>query len=136
LVAETVGAPGMFRRALVVDDEGGLQLLVRLILEQTDYLVDVAQDGLQASAQIDKTEYEAIICDINMPNMDGPALYDHLAISHPQEARRVLFVTGGELDREVESLIERSGCRLLRKPFSVSELHAAVMALSDSPCPA
>jgi len=119
---------GCFRRALVVDDEGGLQLLVRVILEQTGYMVEVARDGMQACQKLECNEYDVIICDIVMPNMDGPALYNHLEAAGRPEARRLVFVTGMELSPEVRGLIHSTGCMLLRKPFTVSELCAAVDA--------
>jgi CheY-like chemotaxis protein len=133
LAVNNRGPRGLFRRALVVDDEGGLQFLVRVILEQADYLVDVARDGLDACGKLDLAEYDAIVCDIVMPNMDGPTLYDHLERAHRREAHRIVFVTGADLDPELTGLINSTGCRLLRKPFSVSELCEAVDALAEVP---
>lgn len=120
-----------FRRALVVDDEGGLQLLVRAILEQGPFIVDVARDGLEACDLIRQTTYDAIVCDIFMPTMDGAAFYGALKEFDPRQAERVIFVTGGSLDPETRARVRDSGRPMLRKPFEIEELERAVIRVAD-----
>ena len=112
-----------------MDDEGGLQLLVRAILEHSAYLVDVARDGLEACTHVRSTKYDAIICDILMPNMDGAAFYGALLEIDEQQARRVLFVTGADLDEKTKTTLRDSGQPLLHKPFEINEFEEAVDAL-------
>lgn len=121
-----------FRRVLVVDDEGGLQLLVRAILEQGPYLVDVARNGLEACDRIRQATYDAIVCDIFMPSMDGAALYGALREFDPRQAERVIFVTGGSLDPEKRAQVKDSGRPLLRKPFEIEEFERVVAVVANT----
>ena len=119
----------LFRRALVVDDEGSLQMLVRAILEHTAFLVDVAPDGVQACRRVRESSYDAIICDICMPNMDGITFFRALWDINPVQARRVLFVTGADLDPETRQKVLETGQPILYKPFEVVELQRIVEAV-------
>lgn len=119
----------LFRRALVVDDEGSLQLLVRAVLEHDGFLVDVARDGIEACRRVTRTKYDAIICDIFMPNMDGAEFFRALCDIDRSQAARVLFVTGGELDADMSARVRQSGRPVLSKPFEVDEFTRAVATL-------
>jgi len=121
----------LFRQALVVDDEGSLQLLVRAILEHGAFLVDVAPDGVEACERVKKTRYDAIICDIFMPNMDGTAFYRELMRIDEQQARRVIFVTGADLDDDVKAKVKQSGRPILYKPFEIEEFTEAVNLIAS-----
>lgn len=120
----------LFRRALVIDDEGGLQLLVRALLEHEGFLVDVARDGVEACRRVRITKYDAIICDIFMPNMDGADFFRALCDIDRGQAARVLFVTGGEMDTAVSARVLESGRPILYKPFGVDEFTRAVGLLT------
>jgi len=62
------------RRILVVDDSATTRSLVRSILEVGGYAVQVAVDGVDALARIQRDPPEAIVSDVEMPHMDGFAL--------------------------------------------------------------
>ncbi len=126
MAGTTASKTPLFRRALVVDDEGGLQLLVRAILEHSAYLVDVARDGLEACNRVRGVKYDAIICDILMPNMDGTTFFHTLLEIDAQQARRVLFVTGEDLDDETKAKLRTSGRPLMHKPFEIDEFQRVV----------
>jgi CheY-like chemotaxis protein len=115
---------GGFRQVLVVDDEGALQLLVRAVLEQDYYMVDVARDGLEACDRVRRNCYDAIVCDLRMPNMDGATFFGQLKQIDVEQAGRVIFVTGLEIDRETGDRVR--GRPILRKPFDIAELERLV----------
>jgi len=122
---------GGFCGALVVDDEGSLQLLVRAILEHSAYLVDVAKDGLEACDLVKTSQYDAIICDIRMPNMDGMEFYAELTRIDAKQAGRVIFVTGLELDDETKEQVRLSGRPILHKPFEIDDFTSTVNAVAS-----
>jgi len=115
-----------FAGALVVDDEGGLQMLVKAILEHGAYLVDVAKDGLEACQRVRATRYDAIICDIFMPNMDGLTFYQKLRDIDRNQADRVIFVTGADLEDDIVRAVRECGRPVLRKPFEIDEFSRTV----------
>ena len=63
---------------LVVEDEIVTQRLTRKILEERGYEVIVAADGVDALMALGKMNFDLILCDINMPNMDGFKLLEYL----------------------------------------------------------
>jgi two-component system chemotaxis response regulator CheY len=61
----------MAKKILIVDDSSSLRTLVRLALEKAGYLVIEACDGQDATDKLDTAQPDLIVCDLNMPRMDG-----------------------------------------------------------------
>jgi two-component system, chemotaxis family, chemotaxis protein CheY len=60
------------KRILVIDDSGTIRKAIRRILEQLAYEVSEAEDGVAALAALASGgPFDAVLCDIDMPNMDG-----------------------------------------------------------------
>jgi CheY-like chemotaxis protein len=115
---------GSFRQVLVVDDEGALQMLVRAVLEQERFMVDIARDGMEACVQVRRQHYDAIVCDLRMPKMDGATFYGILKDTDASQAGRVIFVTGADIDADTGQKV--LGRPILRKPFDIDELERIV----------
>ena len=82
-------------KVLLVDDEPSLRAVYPQVLAH-DYDVSVAASGREALAVlVDRPDFDVILCDLSMPDMDGPALYDALRFQAPQLLDRVLFCSGG-----------------------------------------
>jgi two-component system, NtrC family, nitrogen regulation response regulator NtrX len=58
-------------KILIIDDEKAIRNTLKEILEYEGYLVDEASDGQMGLEKIENEEYEAVLCDIKMPKMDG-----------------------------------------------------------------
>ena len=56
---------------LVVDDDANVRELLRLHLGSAGYEVEAAADGIQAGYAVLRRRPDLIICDVNMPHMDG-----------------------------------------------------------------
>ena len=107
---------------LVVEDEAQLASAVVDSLRDAGYVVDHAQDGEEALAKIKAQTFDAVICDLKMPRVDGKTLYRLLETTTPGLARRVIFVTGDVAGTEAEQFLDESGCRWLAKPFRLGDL--------------
>ena len=109
---------------LVVEDEAALASAVTDALRDAGYLVEHASDGEQALAKVQAQAFDAVICDLRMPRLDGKAFYKTLSTGTPGLAKRVIFVTGdvAGTDTDAEGFLEQSGCRWLAKPFRLGEL--------------
>ena len=110
------------RTVFVVDDNTLVRRLVCTILESEGLLVVDADGPVRALEMMERFESppDLMICDISMPVMSGPELYQLVEQRFP--AQPVLFISGypGEhLERCPEIVTEE---RLLRKPFSWAEL--------------
>jgi len=91
-------------RILVVDDDRGICQSLREILENDGCDVDIAHDGIEALECIEKSEFDLVLSDVVMPNMDGHELYLSLHERHP--GLPVLMMTAFHYDKD--HIIKRS----------------------------
>jgi len=111
---------------LLVEDERALAAAVADALTDAGLQVDYAADGEEALAYVRQKTYDAIVCDLKMPRVDGMTLYRAIAAATPALARRVIFVTGDVAGTDAERFLEDTGCRWLAKPFRLVDLLRAV----------
>jgi CheY-like chemotaxis protein len=113
-------------RLLIVDDEevfaGSLQ---RLLSSEHDVTVvtsgHAALDRLRAGEQ-----YHAIVCDLLMPGLSGLDLHVELRRIAPQQAERIIFLTGGVVSRRAQQFLESITNCWFEKPCNLQELRAAL----------
>jgi two-component system NtrC family sensor kinase len=126
----TAAAPSMDTvrgsRILLVEDERALATAVAEALTDAGLTVEHAGDGEQAFARVRQGSYDAVICDLKMPRVDGMMLYRAIAAATPTLARRVIFVTGDVAGTDAERFLDESGCRWLAKPFRLADLLATL----------
>src|SRR5215831_2910186 len=86
---------------LVIDDEPSVVRALTGLLRRDGYRVGTASNGQHALIQIQERQYDVLLCDLHMPELDGPAFYAILARQDPALRQRVIFLTGntGEADR-------------------------------------
>lgn len=122
----------MLRRILVVDDNSAMAAGIARSL-QRDYDVMVCTDGLAALERVfTDGPFDALVVDVRMPAIDGLHLRTALLETSPEQARRMIFVTGGSLGaEEAEALQDRI---VLRKPFSPTELRLALERVIGATC--
>jgi DNA-binding response OmpR family regulator len=108
------------RKALVVDDDAGIRLLVKRILSNQQFDVDVARDGAEALEKILANNYAVVMLDLMMPRVDGIAVVRHLAHHHPEKLSNIIVMTafGASALREVCPPVGR----FLEKPFEINHL--------------
>jgi CheY-like chemotaxis protein len=112
-------------RVLVVDNEEAISVLLSRILSLEGYNVTCASNGQVALTRVQETQYDAIICNLRMPVMDGLAFYETLLSIDPDQASRLIFCTGLAV-ADVQSLLLGTGRRVLLKPFQMDEVHDMV----------
>ncbi|MCE5218237.1 response regulator [bacterium] len=109
-------------RLLVVDDEESLRVLMVEALRAGGYQVDAAEDGEEALQQLQGKGYDLVICDLRMPGLSGEDLYEQLRATAPELTSRFIFVTGDILAGDPDGFVQRSGSRILEKPFTLRQL--------------
>jgi CheY-like chemotaxis protein len=107
-------------RILLVEDEELVRTVVTRTLARNSYQVDAVGSGEAALALALAHDYALIISDLQMPNMDGPALYEQLR--HRRPSSRWLIVTGDTMGERSHSFLERSQLPALAKPFTREQL--------------
>ncbi len=130
---ERSGLP--LRRVLIIDDEPPLvKALARQLSEH--YEVDTALTATDALAHLRVNAYDAVVCDLRLPEQSGSAIYDEVVSRSPEQASRFIFTTGGAygaLDDEPHTRAEATGLPLLEKPFDGASFEAAVERVASRP---
>lgn len=114
-------------RVLLVDDEAGLRELARVYLENSDFEVIEASNGLEAEAELNNGTFDLIILDVMMPKLDGLTLCRRIRSSHRDLPILLLTAKGEEVDRLLG--FEYGADDYVVKPFSPRELAARAKAL-------
>jgi PAS domain S-box-containing protein len=119
---------------LVVEDEPTVAELIADVMGEEGYRVDVLLDSREALGQLEKKHYGLVICDLKMPNLDGPGLYRALLSRESPLQQKLLFVTGDTMSPRTLEFLKSSGLPYLAKPFLVDELKEAVrQAVAEVP---
>jgi signal transduction histidine kinase/DNA-binding response OmpR family regulator len=119
-------APATKARLLVVDDEPGICEVLRLTLEELGHTVDLAGNGLEALRKIETQQYDLILSDLNMPELDGEALYAKIVERDRRLARRIVFVTGDILNEKARNFLSGLPNHRIQKPFAVSSIETLI----------
>ena len=121
------GAPRDRRaRVLVVDDEPHFCTAVARILS-AEHEVETTCDPADALRRVRAGDrFDLFLTDLGMPTMSGKELYEQLRRVSPEQASRMLFMTGGALTAAIAEFAERQADRVLQKPLDADALRAAV----------
>ncbi len=118
-------------RILVVEDEHKIAAAIKKGLEQEKYAVDVAYTGTDGYDLASTEDYDTILLDLLLPEMDGLAVCKKLRSQNIHTP--VLMLTAkGQTDDKVSGL-DSGADDYLTKPFSFEELLARIRALSRRP---
>ena len=111
-------------RILVVDDEEVVRLSCSRVLTSAGYTVETATDGIEALKLVKGEEYDLIIIDIMMPELDGFTVLQAIREVRPD----VLFIVITGLDQTSMSLraAEMGAAAYVAKPFDPDELLSKV----------
>jgi len=113
------------RRILLVDDEPMLLRSVRRLLPE--YELVCVESAKKALALLDAGRpFDLIVSDVMMPEMSGIDFYEVLCARYPEDARRVVFVTGGALGQHVGSFLGSVPNMRLEKPFAAADLRRVI----------
>ena len=111
-------------RILVVDDEPMMSDSLRRHLEEEGYAIDTAATGAQAIDLFDGGAHHLVICDLQLPDMDGLTLLRHMKDTRP--TTEVIVVTGyGSVQTAVEAT-KAGAFYFVEKPFDFEELSPLV----------
>ena len=113
-------SPGRTASILVVDDDAAVREILVELLADSGHRVREAGGGAEALLLLaDAPDVDLVISDVQMPEMSGFELAEHLTARH--DGIKVILISGYYVSRD-------AGWRVLRKPFRMHELEAAVQA--------
>jgi PAS domain S-box-containing protein len=124
LEADAAGPSVRHGRILVVDDEPSIGRTLQ-VLFRGEHDVLTATRAREALERITAGErFDAILCDLMMPEMSGMRLFDEIGRIEPALAKRMVFLTGGAFTPSAREFLERVANARLEKPFQPAALRA------------
>jgi signal transduction histidine kinase len=130
-IAPTETEPARARRGrvLVVDDEQLLCATIQRVLEGQHAVTAVmaAKEALRLVRAGDR--YDLILCDLMMPEMTGMDLHRELLQVAPDQAQRLVFMTGGAFTDNARQFLAQVSNPSIEKPFKAGKLRQMVQSL-------
>jgi len=119
-------------RILLIEDEHKIANSIKKGLEQESYAVDVAYDGKTGFDLASSEDYDVIILDLLLPQIDGIEICQKLRKEENVQTPILILTAKGELEDKVKGLNSGADDYLV-KPFAFSELLARIRALTRRP---
>jgi two-component system NtrC family sensor kinase len=114
---------------LLIEDEVTLRNAISRFLRTSGYRVVSAESGSAALDVIATQRFDLILLDLRMTGVTGEDVYESMQNSHPDQAEKVVFMTGDLHSAHAARFIRQTGRPVLAKPFTLSELAARVAHL-------
>lgn len=111
---------------LAIDDEPSVIRALAGLLRRDGYRVGTASNGRYALAQLQEQPYDVIVCDLRMPELDGPAFYAILTRQYPALRQRIIFLTGDTGSEDTRTFLTQCGRPWLRKPSAITTIRHAI----------
>lgn len=119
------------RNVLLIDDSKAVRSLMSMALERSGYVVQEAEDGEAAIELLDGRDIHVIVCDLNMPRMDGLSFLRWLRV-HPRYRKVPVAVLTTETRPEMKVAVKTGGANAyIRKPCAPGEFVDAVNRLCN-----
>ena len=106
-------------RILIIDDQDAIRRVLRDILENEKYQVDDVANGMDALQLVKEQEYDAIFCDIKMPEMDGIEVLE--AVKQICDTPVIMISGHGTIDTAVDA-IKKGAFDFIQKPPDLNRL--------------
>ncbi len=116
-------------RLLLVEDEATLRAAISRYLTRAGYEVRAASGGEEALAALTAERFDLILLDLRMHDMAGDEVYHAIEAIDPEQASRILFITGDLHRHEAADFVRSTGRAVLAKPFELSDLGARIVQL-------
>ena len=110
-------------KILLAEDDLAVRSFVARALEQRGHSVMAVNDGGQALSALDRNDFELLITDIVMPELDGIALSIEVASRFPDLP--ILMLTGFSAERQRVHNLSEFSHPVITKPFSLNDICAA-----------
>jgi len=109
---------------LLLDDEPIVGKRLKPALEKLGYKVEIFEDPVAALQRIDEKEFDIIVTDICMQQIDGIQILDHVVSKFPRT--KVIMITGYAMIEVARKAMEKGAFDFIAKPFKPDDLRAVV----------
>ena len=116
-------------KVLIVDDERAIRYSLKEILEMENYQVDAAENGREGLEKAVKEKFDAIFCDIKMPEMDGTEMLCKLIESGVETP--VIMISGHADISTAVDCIKRGAFDFIEKPLDLNRILITLKNATD-----
>jgi response regulator RpfG family c-di-GMP phosphodiesterase len=110
-------------RILIVDDEPSILQTLQQVLANS-YEVEVAENGIQGIARLQEKEYDLLLTDLKMPEVDGVQLMEWAKRLYPDI--EVIMITGFSDISLAVKIVRKGAYTYITKPFKLADIHLNV----------
>jgi CheY-like chemotaxis protein/anti-sigma regulatory factor (Ser/Thr protein kinase) len=121
---QTVGPKA--EKILVVDDEKAIVELIGEMLSVLGYDAALCSSAGEGLKRIDETQFDVVMSDLRMPEIDGPQFYRLAVEKDPRLKRRFIFLTGDTVNEDSRAFLKKAGQPFLGKPFRLVQIQEAM----------
>lgn len=125
----TAPTPPQGQRIFLIEDEPTLRSAISRFLRGSGYVVEAAESGSAALDVLSRQSFDLILLDLRMQGITGEDVYETMQATHPEQAQRVVFMTGDLHSAQASRFIRLTGRPVLAKPFTLAELAVRVQQL-------
>lgn len=119
-------------KILIADDERSIRRTLKEILEFEKFIVDEASDGLECLSKIKQQEYDVVLLDIKMPNLDGLETLERIQQINPDLP--VIMISGhANIDTAVDA-VKKGAFDFISKPPDLNRMLITIRNAMDKTC--
>ncbi|MBK8394491.1 MAG: response regulator [Leptospiraceae bacterium] len=119
----------MSKKILIIDDSAVFRKVVSMNLKHAGYEVIEAIDGVDALAKLPTVKPNLIVCDVNMPNMDGLTFVSRVRADEENRFIPIIMLTTESQEDKKRKGMEAGAKAWLVKPFAPEQLLTAISKL-------
>ena len=122
----------MGKSLLIVDDSATMRKIIMRSVRMSGIQFDTTEEagnGVEALEKLNSASVDVILCDVNMPEMNGDETFDCLQKINPQLP--VLLSSGYALDGQAAEVIRKGCAGFLQKPFNITALSKQIRLVLD-----
>lgn len=118
----------MNQRILVIEDEMHIQELIKYNLEKNNFVVTLADNGIEGLNQVMKFDYDLVLLDLMLPGLDGLEICKRMRGNKKTKKIPIIMLTAKSEEFDKVLGLELGADDYMTKPFSVKELVARIRA--------
>jgi signal transduction histidine kinase/CheY-like chemotaxis protein len=113
-------------KVLVIDDELMIIKALERLLVNEHEITTATTAGEARERILSGEQYDVILCDLMMPQMTGMDLHAELLLAMPEQASRMVFLTGGAFTPDARSFLDAVPNQRIEKPFDTQHLRSII----------
>ncbi len=110
------------KKILLVEDEERIRKIINIIIRGEDIEIDEAEDGAQALEKIKNNDFDLVILDIMIPEIDGFGVLEEIRNTEKTADLPVIIVSARTSDRDILEGLKGGANYYIPKPFEPQEL--------------